>query len=91
MEAKEIECQHPRCSNMFVPRRSNQKYCCMKCSKTAHNDSRYLRRKKPEQTSYTNKAAWDEVNAFIKRYKEETGKFLTYGKAVLLMEKRGAK
>jgi hypothetical protein len=90
------ECKNPRCANTFIPSRGNQVYCCYKCGKHAYNYSRPKSYKKTQErieeaAKKRKKEAWDEVNAFIKQYKAETGKYLTYGKAVLLMEKRGAK
>lgn len=89
-----IKCLNPKCNNVFTPSRKDNVYCCVKCGKQAwndtHNKNRGYKPKKErleEAAKKRRKKAWDDINAFIKRNKAETGQYLTYGKAVLLMEK----
>lgn len=86
-----MECQSPECRKIFTPLHFNQVYCCKKCAdESAVRRKQEHRRKEREKKKHRVKlsAAWDEVNAFIENYKQETGKFITYGKAVLLMEQQ---
>lgn len=87
-EMKPIQCHNSPCTNTFIPTRINHKYCCRECGRQAHNKQRVLLRKQAAmpQVNTKQQAAWDEINTFMKRYKEETGRYITYGKAVRLME-----
>lgn len=82
-----IECGNPRCFNLFEPKRKNHRYCCLKCGEEAHNAFRKQRALKLKQENQRQQRAWDEINAFMKRYTEGTGRIISYGKAVPLMER----
>ena len=83
---KPIECSNLHCFNVFIPKRKTQKYCCLKCGMEAHNAQRKVRAQKQKETNQKQQKAWDDINAFMKRYTEETGRYISYGKAVMLME-----
>lgn len=89
-----MECKLPQCRKIFTPRHFNQVYCCAECYEEATNErKREFRRKRrieenEKKMRKKSSKAWDDINAFMENYTQETGKFITYGKAVLLMEQQ---
>jgi hypothetical protein len=82
------------CNNIFKKRHPNQKRCSKECMQVAfglYQEEYRLngKRKKTAQKKKTEKKSkFTPVNEFIKQHYEETGELLSYGKAVVLMERK---
>ena len=83
MYTREDECLC--CGATYIATSPTQKYCCKECQKLTkdNNIEKWSQRVRTET-----EARFAPVNEFVKRHYEETGEFLTYGKAVVLMERK---
>lgn len=83
MYTREDECYC--CGATYVATSPAQKYCCKECQRLGkeNNIEAWSQRVREEM-----KAKFAPVDEFAKKHYEETGEYLTYGKAVLLMEKK---
>jgi hypothetical protein len=83
MYRKEHICQC--CGRVFIAKAPVAKFCSQEC-----RDCIKGIRKTAEKVKAHTKSKFAPVNEFIKKHYEETGVYLTYGKAVVLMERSGA-
>ena len=90
---KEVYCDV--CNTLFVTNNPRQKRCSQECMRAAFKlmSKRYQEKKKREKEIEKAKAKESKfapINDFIKQHYAETGELLTYGKAVVIMERRSA-
>lgn len=81
-----IECAAPFCTETFIPTNPNQIYCCRAHCNKANDMRKIENRKKIRLAKKAKEDLWDDINAYIKKVYEETGRLLSYGKAVPMME-----
>ena len=90
-EIKKMKCKYKECQKEFIPKTYNQVYCCHECqlkNKTNLYDiykERSKKNKKCEKPNTNKSDSWEKVNNFIKEYQEKTGRYISYGKAVVKM------
>lgn len=77
-------CKYSPCSREFLPKREGQKFCCGDCRREWFKEN-YRKKEEPQPVDPNEK--FKPVFDFIKKHYEETGEYLQYGDAVLLMEK----
>lgn len=81
------------CGSWFIPEHKNQKRCSRECSAVAFAwvqpdyETRQARLKIKQARKRQDKK-FTPVEEFIQRHYVETGKLLSYGKAVVLMERK---
>ena len=78
-------CAFVDCDREFKPKHFNQVYCCIECRM---DDKKWKARQKRLRKTIDTTAKFSPVNAYIKQHYEETGEWLSYGKAVVLMEQK---
>lgn len=80
------------CGAEFIAKNNNQKYCSLECQKKENNRRHCERFKKRSAEARAKaketkkKTSIADVIRFCNAYEERTGRYLPYGKAVVMME-----